>query len=453
MAAVLGRKRAEYCPFLVAHQTTRQDSLLPRGYVESRLKPFVNPLCQQNLIRTTGISVSEIKIKLSLDSLNASNIFLRALWAGLRSEYPDYAWSYSPRREGQHRTIRFGTLQLRDDLYVDISVRYKTQGVIDEIILEAPPLSPRTYRVSINEEDRSRLQFIIHSAFKEFKNPDGWTVKGLLHLSVNATFHKYTASHVSITPSYSGRAYLSLYFPAFDQFDADYMFMSLSAPLCEQLTTWTNVNIFNVIENDPREFFESKDIPNCSWAEPDWIDGHALIKDRLAITVDQLAFLDAYAKQVIDHSHPIARAARHFAEALHLGSAGPHPETSLTLLVSALEVAGINSAQRSTCAACGQVIHKISKRVYDIALKHLGTYPASMVKRFYEHRSKFLHEGMLSERAPRMSKTTPQLNPADPSGCSRSRPFYTSNNLVEFTSYIIRAECLEWYEHAEKEKT
>jgi hypothetical protein len=184
---------------------------------------------------------------------------------------------------------------------------------------------------------------------------------------------------------------------------------------------------------------------NGTWAEPDWIDGASLVEGRLALTEDQLAFMNSSAKRSVDETHPLFRATRHFAEALGLQASGYFPEASQTLLISALEVAGSGVSKVQNCAECGQSMYKISSKVYELAKKHLGEHAAKKIKNFYVHRSKFLHAGVLHGRHPYTRGFSPQLDPEDPTGCVVLRGAGADLNLVEFTSFILRAECKLWW--------
>jgi hypothetical protein len=70
------------------------------------------------------------------------------------------------------------------------------------------------------------------------------------------------------------------------------------------------------------------------------------------------------------------------------------------------------------------------------------------VKGDYERRSKFLHTGVVPGALPDGVRIEPLLDPTDPSGCMRHRGVASPNILLEFTSYVIRAECAAWHAKA-----
>jgi hypothetical protein len=192
-----------------------------------------------------------------------------------------------------------------------------------------------------------------------------------------------------------------------------------------------------------------QDEANVYWFSDDWLEDGPYIEDRLALSRSQVALINAVLEGRVARETPILRAARHFNEGLELhDTTTDHPEVATTLLVSALEVACADVGSVESCPCCGQLKYKLSRKVQDLARRHLGEGAAYFVKTDYERRSKYLHAGVLPGAIPDGIRIEPMLDPMSPSGCTRHRGVASPENLIEFTSYVIRAECAAWYAKA-----
>ncbi len=386
----------------------------------------------------------QIKITTALKAPKDANYFLRALWAELRIAFGSLSGAYAPHRDGGAKTISFGQVQLGGKDILDVNIGYITKGSLEYIEFSDSTTSLRG-EISDHTVFKS-VERCVYAALDKYQRPRTYYLSTALSLSTSRSFYPYKADWVAIRPTGHGRAELRLRVEAFDDLDAEREFLITAPSICDQLTTWTNVLV--KISSDRTASIGSDEqisLPeNCTWAESDWIDGAPLIDGRIALTRDQLLFLSAFAKGIVGETHPLFRATRHFAESLAIQDAGYFPEICQTLLVSALEVVGGSAAQAKNCPHCGQEMYKISARIYELAKVHLGEFAAKRIKTFYTHRSKFLHAGVLPGRHPHTRGTSPQLDPADPTGCVVLRSGRADINLVEFTSFILRAECKLW---------
>ena len=50
-----------------------------------------------------------LTFQVGLDSVEESNLFLRALWASIRLKFGRLGWQYAPHRDGPHRLVSFRT--------------------------------------------------------------------------------------------------------------------------------------------------------------------------------------------------------------------------------------------------------------------------------------------------------------------------------------------------------
>lgn len=333
---------------------------------------------------------------------------------------------------------------------LSVSVSYEMRGSIEEIVFSDE--DSRLIRKEGSDEDIfSRIRNSVRVAIDNFHNTSEFILSNTLRIHSGLAFCAYEGKMCALRPMGPGKARLQLRISAFDSIDARNEYMARAVGICDQLTIWTSIPVMLLGETDsdctttPAQTEDAYSQPNAVWSDSDWIDGAPLVENRIAITRDQLYWIDAYAGQAVDYTHPTARATRHFAEALRLRSLGQFPETSQTLLVSALEVISENFSTQENCFNCCQLIYKINQIVYEIAAKHLGHFAAKRIKMFYRTRSKFLHSGVLPAWYPAAFGSMPQLDVSDPSGCVLPRSYSTDINLVEFTSFILRAECASWW--------
>ena len=73
--------------------------------------------------------------RLPIGSISESNVFLRSLWAALRSRFDRLGWQYTPHKSGSEQRIRLGwmTLGAASPNSVQVTVQYGRVGVIKAI--------------------------------------------------------------------------------------------------------------------------------------------------------------------------------------------------------------------------------------------------------------------------------------------------------------------------------
>lgn len=299
----------------------------------------------------------------------------------------------------------------------------------------------------------------------------------MIYISTSCTFHRYESENFSITSSDPGYFWLYIKVDAYDLIDGEYEYNLISNTISWLLSAFTNTLItshnitrkryaqiariedlgqrqeihftdseweFTKPENLPKFINEEK---NYYFSSDEWLDGRPNQNDnKLTISKAQLDFIGDFLKGKIKEDNIIIVSSGIFREALFIYERSGLQEVCSTILVSALEAVSFDADIAKTCPTCGQQTRRISARVRDLVSRHLGECAADLVKKAYESRSKFVHTGRFFGRISDPSgRTLPQLNPSDPSGCVRTRDFGVPiNNLLEFTSYIIRAECLRF---------
>jgi hypothetical protein len=91
---------------------------------------------------------------------------------------------------------------------------------------------------------------------------------------------------------------------------------------------------------------------------------------------------------------------------------------------------------------CGQPTYKISQRVVELGVRHLGEGVKQIFKGHYKRRSLYLHAGHVRSSQPIKSHLVPQLDPNGIEGCAMPSMVGAPTNLMEFARFVIRKEML-----------
>lgn len=377
--------------------------------------------------------------RLPIMSLEDSNLFLRALWATLRARFGKLGWHYSPHKDGPHQRIGFGWITLGADTpdRVGVSVRYGQVGVVRAIEFE---LGRAIFDIHPRIEDS--LRECVEEAAGRMGKPSHISGSTKVATFPNIPMGYYRGDGWYIGPLDNGNTEIGFTVQAFDQPDAEYEFASRLPVLLDALACMTNCAV-GVVKEAGGRTSASDETLNAYFDTPDWLEGVPLYDGHLRLTSPQLKFisdlLDAPASE-----DRLIRAARMFHKALTLFRRVPEcHDISTALFVSALEAVDLPSAAPAACSKCSQPVYKISKRVVDLGIRHLGPGVERTFKDHYQLRSMYLHKGQVRSSRPMTSNLIPLLDPSGVEGCAM--PAVTSQplNLMEFTSFVIRAEMLE----------
>ena len=376
-----------------------------------------------------------------LDSVEDSNLFLRALWAQLRSVFGHLAWQYTPHRDGLHQRIIFGVAQIGGDGPIEVSIGYGRAGCIRMITFN--PLWDRKLSTD-------RLTDAITVARDTFRNTSFAMITSNFALGISEiSFATYEAKNIRLESNMAGFLDVTLGVDGFDQRDLSFQYKFRVGPILDLLTCWTNCLVRRYPDANQTGTEESEKVPaNSIWVEDEeWINGLPLVRDRVALSTYQLSALQAYVNGELQLTDPLIGAARHFREGLELYEThrqrGFQASGDLVraLFMSALEVASLYGAQKApNCSQCGQARHKISARVRELGLKHLGSFGKDLFGEEYQDRSGFLHAGEVSSSYPVQDGSCPQLDPKSETGCAKPTSQLEAFNLREFCSFVLRNE-------------
>jgi hypothetical protein len=226
---------------------------------------------------------------------------------------------------------------------------------------------------------------------------------------------------------------------AFAEVDARHEFTAQIRSLLDIFSCMTNVSF--LISNDMTRKWapKSKNI-NTFLSNPDWLDGISREEGHLRLTDSQFKFCDDMISAKIEVGR-LTRAAHLFHKALMIYYKEPvRYDEATALFVSALEAVDIPVSKTSTCPECGQEKYKISRRIVDLGVRHLGPHVEKLFRDYYDRRSKYLHAGRLISFQPMVDNIIPQLDPQGIEGCAMPSAVGIPMNLMEFSGFIIRRE-------------
>src|SRR5687768_4100901 len=109
-----------------------------------------------------------LNVAVQVNSLEESNLFLRALWARMRVRFKRLGWQYTPKRDGQRQVIRIGwaTLGISSPNGIEVGVHYKRRGVIDSV-----HITPRGNIYDHHPNLNADLQECVAEALATFRSP------------------------------------------------------------------------------------------------------------------------------------------------------------------------------------------------------------------------------------------------------------------------------------------
>ncbi len=367
-------------------------------------------------------------------SLGDSNMFLRALWARMRTRFGPLRWQYTPKRDGPRQSIRFGwaTLGASAPTGVEVSVHYSRRGIIDSV-----QFTPRGAIYDLYPDLDGVLRDCAREATVAMHSPASSRLAARLASAPCGPVSLYFSERWYIGPLDDGSTEIGLTVEAFDEADSRYEFQDRMGLLLDALTAWTNCT-FRQADYDGGNSDKLKLPDGIFWEDQEWLDGHPIADDLIRLERSQLALGDEILRRAINSDHNLMRACHLFHEGVNLHHYAPDMATAL--FVSALEVISLTDEPTPPCQTCGQPMYKISKRVTELGVRHLGPGVKWVFDSHYKRRSGYLHRGERRATQPMLGHSIPLLDPNGIEGCAMPRPIGQPTNLMEFTSFVIRGE-------------
>jgi hypothetical protein len=366
----------------------------------------------------------QIRYDVKAENVAESNLFLRAFWAALRKRAGPHSWAFMPNKDG--RTVTFGRASFPERGVVGFGISYTQRGVINQLWAR-PEAGTETLlpEIAASVQDAKINLARLHPAW----------ITAEIALFPPVKMASYASAHLTLQGLAGGAMRLGLYVSGYDRPDREDEFLAIAEPVLDALSVFTNCSFQYAPASVGEEVVEPA---NARWCQADWLDGAPIIDGRLAITPEQLRYLEGLA--VAPGEGAAVRAARLFHQALHLDYAGGPTlsDAVRTLYLSALEAASAPERNPSRCNECGQPIYSIRKRVREVTKRHLGEAAEVIIDRAYNARSGYLHEGSVLGKRPFGLRARPLLDPDAPSGCYLPPGQDNTVNVREFTSFILR---------------
>lgn len=319
---------------------------------------------------------------------------------------------------------------------VEVSVFYKRKGVINAIEFQ-----PRGNISNIHPRLREELRECVEDAANRLANCNQFSYSVQVTAFPALTVGYYRGDDWYIGPLDNGHSEIGITVRAFDEPDGEHEFSSRLPVLLDILACMTNC-AFEQVSNVDGECLASDTSLNSYFASFDWLDGFPVEDGHLRLTANQVEHISCLLGRPAEENR-ITRAARMFHKALTLFRRVPECEdVSLALFVSALEAVDLPPNPPAACPECNQKIYKISKRVVDLGVRHLGPGVERIFNENYQLRSMYLHKGAVRSSRPNSSHFIPLLDPDGVEGCAMPAVSSGPYNLLEFTSFVIRAEIL-----------
>jgi hypothetical protein len=431
-----------------------------------------------------------------LRDLLDTNSFLRALWAQMRKEFGKCAWNYQPHKEGEQQLIFLGFVDVGLERTISVSLKYRTKTTLSAVRFAEEFDQP----LDAKSELGRRLTAVVRTAMDSRTVPSEFGLQVAVE-GLRTTVAPYRGDWFKLEPGPARQMALSLRVRAFDRSDAEAEVLRRLPLVLDVLAVETNHLYWTVGEKRgatvdalraalvPPE--READDREAEWPEwntfaeaTDWIDEYprvgryALISEAACTLLDRLVSGD----DLTEDERTFAKACHHFhvareqdalvydrvihlppedlrdgraelslAEDSRLVSAAEFSrraeEIAIVLYLSAVEVAStIAAPPTTTCSECGQERYRISARVVDFVITRTPepgkALMASVFKKHYVARSKYLHAGSVVADQVYVGTTIPLLDPSSESGVTQ-RTSVLVTNMREWIGHLLRQQIKE----------
>jgi hypothetical protein len=367
----------------------------------------------------------QISIPVNLDTKEESNLFLRAVWARLRTDFGKCAWNFAPMTSREKRITNLGYIDIGTKNTIEVSVQYKKRGTVQHLMLAD------TNQKALPEN----LQVALKETLSTYKKGRSRHV-----MQTTLRFHypmvHYELPFIQIVPTNNGVNMLRMIIMAYDLDDAKFIFKKKINAVVDILIAclWTDVT-YGIEEGAEEERVNSNTfIENV---EPSQNDEVGVFKGQYYLSEKTLIFMNSVVEEDIipDNMVRFLSAARLYKNGIRLEDVSrrainqgiDYTEMVMVAFMSSLEVLAANGdVNTETCDACNQLKYSIAKRVRELAGKvsDNNKYFTKLVNDFYQNRSKFLHEGVFSSTDSYSGVTIPQVNESE-DGVERQVHFFS----------------------------
>lgn len=354
----------------------------------------------------------EIVEKIRLEDIQASNLFLRKLWSEFRKD-PSFDSMEFGSKIGSKKIVSLAIISLGNSDSCGIDISYSKKGVINGITI---------HNVSEDDEDLFRGKLAVtkseyQSSWKEYwiSFPVSYQGYPLKNYSFSGCNIVNTGNENSIELKNSGFDFLDAATFSKPKVDFFLSIISLYTLSCFSV----KAGIKDVSGNYGGKI-KSNQFLDASFDSK--TRSYGFFDEKYHLSSDLFELLKWIA-QGENWKTKLSQSTRLFVDALAVESSLHEVnrvlrEVSHTLYISSLEiVASLYREEVKSCESCSQPVYSISKGIYDlIKSKTPSENIAKWIKKEYQRRSKFVHEGTMYSSNNYLGFHIPQLSPSDPTG-------------------------------------
>ena len=362
-----------------------------------------------------------------------SNNLLMRLWATFLKE-GKIGWQYTPHKQGSVIFVGFIFVHQLSISY-EVNFEVKADNVVQKVIFKRQDEKKLTdeeieYLTKIDSERKLikkqifyvQVQFII-SSFRGIKY-----------------FYPFGDTNMTMY-CIDDKQYLDFSMKGFCQEQIFEQVLEIFEKIASLLSIQTNstIEIQKVCFVNNLAKLE-KNISSITQDDEDWMDDYPLI--------DSHFILPEYAKNLLKNIiaqtnskklNILLRASHHFKHSLMLHQKQMQTELIVAQFMSSIEaLAELEDYSKKVCSSCNQKVFSIQKRVLLLLRQEFPVHLVDIFKNFYEIRSRYLHEGKLTQFREYTGISLPQVSKSPKRGCENYQCMFPMINLIEWIGWFMR---------------
>lgn len=393
-----------------------------------------------------------MEFEINYNSVEKSNLFLRALWANLRGG-ERMGWQTMPFKDSKKQIIELGNVSssMLNCLY-SVKLSYKVKGCIKSIIFEP---------VDSNKEnscDYEKLGELINNAKKynnHIKTSNQYTTCKTLGCGID----NYGAEDFEIISHNNTHFSIIIKVQGFDEKDIGSETLRITSQIIDFLSTQISKAIYHTdIEKRPSNRKGKND-----YIHKNWVDDYPVFNKKIRLlepstNVISKVISKDYCKDFEKYLDAcrLYHTATKYKEALYSCEIiGFNPEqhglsfneVANMLYMSSFEVlASIVDSSTTRCNDCGQQIFSIRQKVIRLIEQYSDGYmDKRIIDNYYKKRSAYVHSGeFLGNRSYYGGVSNPQIDKSD-LGVISQIPLVNLIMLKEIGGYIFRRFLNEYF--------
>jgi len=352
-----------------------------------------------------------IKRNINIKDTDSANIFLRALWASIRTEFGHLAWNYQAltiKLDKGLKKIIFGDIDIIDKP-TTVSILFISKGTIDDICFDA----------EFSENESKKINRAIDEALNYKQNLNQYSVE--FYIETDYPIAQYKTDYFSIEECKNKSNKISINIFCFDKVDCNTIAKEkieivrdvLSAH-CWRVIFLTDKGIVNQDEKFNLKYFDEKE-------DSMWDVEHAIFNGKITLSIavikiiDNILLFQKPSNQIVRFQN----AARLYHNGLKIEYEFIRKRSDIDWFewiqvnfISSLEILSIpDNVDNKRCETCGQLEFSISKRVKEFVNKYFPERDdiLKLINYEYSKRSSLVHEGIHFSKRSYAGVSVPQI--------------------------------------------